>query len=35
MSTYDPRTLIKIFTVLREEIHRFTQTSSDILEQAE
>jgi len=35
MSTYDPRTLIKIFTTLREEMHRFTQTSSDILKQAE
>jgi tetratricopeptide (TPR) repeat protein len=35
MSTYDPRTLIKVFTGLREEMYRFTQTASDILKQAE
>jgi ribosomal protein S18 acetylase RimI-like enzyme len=35
MSTYDPRTLIRVLNVLQEEVQRFTQTSSDTLKQAE
>jgi chromosome segregation ATPase len=35
MSTYDPRTLIRILGVLEEEVQRFTQASSDTLKQAE
>jgi len=35
MSTYDPRTLIRILSVLEEEVQRFTYASSDTLKQAE
>jgi hypothetical protein len=35
MSTYDPRTLIRAFTVLQDELNRLNQTSGDTLKQSE
>jgi hypothetical protein len=35
MSTYDPRTLIRAFTVLQEALNRLNQTSGDTLKQSE
>ena len=35
MSNYDPRVLIRILNILEEEFQRFTQTSSDTLEESE
>ena len=35
MSTYDPRTLIRAFDVLQDELNRLNQTSGDTLKQSE